>query len=98
MRRGRKLRARRIQAEHRRLRYSNLSLATIHNVLKRHSVGPLVRLRPHAEPKRYSRPISPYSDQNDLSESHTRRCASSSEIERFDTGRRHRREPEEARL
>jgi transposase InsO family protein len=57
LRRERKLGARRIQAELRRLRSFNLSLATIHKVLKRHSVGPLVRLRRHAEPKRYSRPI-----------------------------------------
>jgi transposase len=53
----RKLGARRIQAELRRNHNLSFSLVTIHKVLKRHAVGPLVRLRRHAKPKRYSRPI-----------------------------------------
>ena len=50
-------RARRIQAELRRLHGFSLSLATIHKVLSRNAVGPIVKLRRHTEPKRYSRPI-----------------------------------------
>lgn len=57
MRRERKLGARRIQNELRRLHNFSVSLATIHKVLKRNRAAPLKRARRKKSYTRYSRPI-----------------------------------------
>jgi transposase InsO family protein len=57
IRKKRKLGARRIQNELQRLHDLRLSLATIHKILTRHQVKPLVHLRRKTEYKRYQRPI-----------------------------------------
>jgi len=56
LRRTRKLGARRIQSELRRLHATMLSLATIHKVLVRNQVKPLVSIRSKQPVHRYSRP------------------------------------------
>lgn len=56
-RKNRKLGARRIQNELKRLHGVSLSLATIHKVLKRNKVKPLLRNRLKNGSKSYSRPI-----------------------------------------
>ncbi len=55
--RRRNLGARRIQGELKREHQFNLSLATIHKVLLRHQVKPLVKLRRKRIPRGYVRPI-----------------------------------------
>lgn len=57
LREERKLGARRIQNELKRLHDLSLSLATIHKVLRRHGVKPLVRRRRKTDIARYSRPV-----------------------------------------
>jgi hypothetical protein len=57
LRKNRNSGARCIQNELRRIHGFNLSLATIHKVLTKHRVKPLVRLRRGLHQKRYSRPI-----------------------------------------
>jgi len=57
LRKSRNLGARRIQNELKRLYQKDLSLATIHKVLSRNSVKPLVHLRRKRQQKSYSRPI-----------------------------------------
>ena len=57
LRKNRNSGARCIQNELRRIHGFNLSLATIHKVLTKHRVKPLVRLRREIHQKRYSRPI-----------------------------------------
>ena len=57
LRAKRRLGARRIQTVLHQLHSFALSLATIHKVMKRNALGPLVRLRRHAKPIQYSRPI-----------------------------------------
>ena len=58
LRSKRKLGARRIQSELLRQHEFRLNLATIHKVLVKNQVKPLVRLRREEHHKRYSRPIS----------------------------------------
>ena len=57
MRQERNLGARRIQSELKRLHDVGLAMATIHKVLVRHNVKPLLRVRKKKDYKRYSRPI-----------------------------------------
>lgn len=57
MRSTRNLGARRLQTELIRLYDVSLSLATIHKVLKRHQVKPIIKFRRKAEYIRYSRPL-----------------------------------------
>ncbi|MGO9138482.1 MAG: IS481 family transposase [Syntrophales bacterium] len=57
LRRNRKLGARRIQTELKRLHELSLSLSTIHKVLTRNNVQPIKRFRRKAHTKRYERPI-----------------------------------------
>jgi len=53
----RKLGARRIQSELRRQHDFFVGLATIHKTLRKHNVGPLVRIKRKQSYRRYSRPI-----------------------------------------
>ena len=57
LRRSRNLGARRIQSELRRLHDTFLSLATIHKVLTKHQVKPVLTLRKKSDFIRYERPI-----------------------------------------
>ena len=57
LRKTRNLGARRLQTELQRLHNLSFSLATIHKVLKRHQVKPLIRIRKKSDYIRYERPI-----------------------------------------
>lgn len=57
MRSTRNLGARRLQTELIRIHNISLSLATIHKVLKRHQVKPIIKFRRKADYIRYSRPL-----------------------------------------
>ena len=57
LRKRRRLGARRLQAELKRLHNYSLSVATIHKVLSRHECKPLTKPRRKKEYKRYSRPV-----------------------------------------
>ncbi len=56
LRKSRNIGARRIQSELIRLHECQLAVATIHKVLVKHNVKPLIKLKRHKQFKRYQRP------------------------------------------